>query len=228
MGSRSADPMYLWSQSLFWGLEWHKRAKGALDKGLWPSALVLKDPAKPAQPAVAGREARPGSRNYKQPRRAGSKVSAHKSSSTLHVRNNFFSNQFSQISTICRPFKVQVLWNLSWDCTGNLSSGLKPQNHEHSEGSATRPAPELLPYPCCKSRTCQQVCGPHGELRITPLSLLKITPPPFFGGEKGRGDRVSVVPQSRDCCRKCFCHVSRHGKVMLWQSRTHPLCRVSF
>lgn len=178
---------------------------------------MAKDPAKP------GREAGPGSRNYKQPRQADFKVSAHKSSTASHVRNNFFfSNQSSSISTICCRFNVQVLWNPSWDCTGNPSSGLRPQNHEHSEGSATRPAPELLPYPCCKSRTCQQVCGPHGELRITPLSLLKITPPPFFWGERAGGPcacgPTDGVPlqlevgqeQEQGLLKKCFCHVSRH------------------
>lgn len=149
----------------------------------------------------------------------------------------FFSSQFSSISTTCCQFNVQVLWNPSWDRTGNPSLGLRPQSHEHAEGSATRPAPELLPYPCWKSRMCQQVCGPHGELRITPLSLLKITPPPFFWGERAGGpcvcgptDRGAAAagggagPGARGCWKKCFGHVSRHQEVMLWQSGTHPLC----
>lgn len=79
---------------------------------------------------------------------------------------------------------MQVLWNPSRDCTGNLSWGLQPQNRSTQRA---QPAPELLPCPCCKSRMCQQVCGPHGELRITPLSLLKITPPLFLGGERAGG-----------------------------------------
>lgn len=57
-------------------------------RSIWQRSVtkcpVPKDPAKP------GREAGPGSRNYKQPRQADFKVSAHKSSTASHVRNNFF------------------------------------------------------------------------------------------------------------------------------------------
>lgn len=71
-------------------LEWHKRAKEAPDKGLWGSAPVLKDHSRAAQAAGVGREAHPAPGNHKQPRQADFKVSAHKSSAPLHVRNNFF------------------------------------------------------------------------------------------------------------------------------------------
>lgn len=94
--------------------------KAALDKALWPSARVLKDSTKPAIQGITHSHIR-----------QTQKCQRTKAALPYTSEITFFLNQLSQTSTICCQFNVQVLWNPFWDCTGNLSLGLKPQNHEH-------------------------------------------------------------------------------------------------